>query len=114
VPTAPGITGPYEVACVILVFPVLLMMGARITTMAGPLGRLCRFTGQLSYPLYIVHYPLIYMFGHWVWNTKPGIATMQLAAAGLFATEIALGTALLYAYDLPVRAWLTKKFIKAA
>jgi len=113
-PTQKGITGPYEAACVILAFPVILMMGAGVDKATGWLGRLCRFTGQLSYPLYIIHYPLIYMFGHWVWSTKPDAGTMQLVAAGLFATEIAIATVLLYAYDLPVRAWLTKKFIKAA
>jgi hypothetical protein len=32
----------------------------------------------------------------------------------VFVTEIAIATVLLYAYDLPVRAWLAKKFIKAA
>jgi peptidoglycan/LPS O-acetylase OafA/YrhL len=103
-----------EAGFVILAFPVILMMGAGIEKMTGWLGRLCRFTGQLSYPLYIVHYFLIYIFGHWAWTTHPAKATVGLVAAGVFATEIALATALLYAYDMPVRAWLTKKFIKAA
>lgn len=111
VPTAPGITGPYEVACVLLAFPVILMMGAGIGRMSGFWGAVCRFTGQLSYPLYIIHYPLIYVFGHWVWSTHPGQAHMQAMAGVLFSTEIAIATLLLYAYDLPLRAWLTKKFI---
>jgi peptidoglycan/LPS O-acetylase OafA/YrhL len=113
VPTQKGVTGPYEAACVILLFPVIIMMGAGVTTMSGWLGRLCRFTGQLSYPLYIIHYPLIYMFGHWLMSTHPARTTVPLVATGLFVTEIAIATVLLYAYDLPVRAWLTKKFIKA-
>lgn len=101
----------YEAGCVIAVFPVILLMGAGIERMSGWLGRLCRFTGLLSYPLYIIHYPLIYMFGHWVWNTHPSAVTMQMVAAGLFVTEIAIATVLLYAYDLPVRAWLKRKFV---
>lgn len=113
IPTAKGTTGPYEVACVILAFPLILMMGAGTVSMTGWLGRLCRFTGLLSYPLYIIHYPLIYIFGHWVWSTKPDLGTMQLAAAWLFVTEVTIATVLLYAYDLPLRAWLAKKFIAA-
>lgn len=101
----------YEAGCVILAFPLVLAMGAGIDRMQGRFGWLCRFTGQLSYPLYIVHYPLIYMFGHWVWNTHPAQSTLNLVACGVLVTEIAFATLLLYAYDLPVRAWLSRRFI---
>jgi len=114
IPRAGANNGLLEAGFVILVFPVILMMGAGVDKVTGWLGRLCRFTGQLSYPLYIVHYFLIYIFGHWVWTTHPAKPTIYLVVVGVFATEIALATALLYAYDIPVRAWLTKKFIKAA
>jgi len=110
-PTMGRFTSLYEASCVIFVFPVILMMGAGVEKIAGRLGALCRFTGQLSYPLYIIHYPLIYMFGHWVWSTHPAGQTRDLVAVGLFATEITIATVLLYAYDLPVRAWLTKVLI---
>jgi peptidoglycan/LPS O-acetylase OafA/YrhL len=104
--------GWYEAACVILAFPVILLMGAGIDKMTGWLGKLCRFTGQLSYPLYIVHYPLMYMFGYWVWSTHPPQSQVGLVALALLATEIALATLLLYLYDIPVRAWLTRRFIE--
>lgn len=104
--------GLYEAGAVIFAFPVILLMGAGIDRMQGRLGKLCRFTGQLSYPLYIIHYPLIYMFGHWVWSTHPTQDTLRLVALGLFVTEVSLATLLLYAYDLPVRAWLTRRFIE--
>lgn len=111
IPTAKNVTALYESGCVILVFPVILMMGAGVEKMSGAFGKLCRFTGQLSYPLYIIHYPLIYVFGHWVWSTHPADATRNLVAVGLFATEVTIATVLLYAYDLPLRAWLTRRFI---
>ncbi|MGA7712243.1 MAG: acyltransferase [Rhizomicrobium sp.] len=111
IPRAGVNNGLLEAGLVIFVFPVILMMGAGIEKMTGRLGRLCRFTGQLSYPLYIVHYPLIYWFGHWVWTTHPAMETKYLVVVTLFAAEIALATAMLYAYDIPVRTWLTKKFI---
>jgi peptidoglycan/LPS O-acetylase OafA/YrhL len=102
----------FESACVIVIFPLILMAGAGTTVVSGWVGRLCRFTGKLSYPVYIIHYPCIYIFGHWVWSTHPDQATLWPVMVGLYAFEVMLGVVLLYAYDLPVRAWLTKKFIE--
>lgn len=115
VPTAGPLNSLMEAGMVIFVFPLIVMMGAGSQQrVAGWLGKLCRFTGQLSYPLYIIHYPLIYIFGHWVWTTHPSDLRLNMVACGVFVTEIAIATVLLYAYDLPVRAWLTRRFIKAA
>ena len=105
--------GLFEAACVTFLFPLILVAGAGVTAESGAMGRLCRFIGQLSYPVYIIHYPLIYIFGHWVWSAHPDNTQIVPVALGLYATEIALATVLLYAYDLPVRAWLTRKFVKA-
>ena len=112
-PTPAAMTGLYEAGCVIFVFPLILMMGAGVGEVKGRLGAFCRFTGEISYPLYIIHYPFIYMFGHWVWNTHPDHLHLALVALGLYAWEIGLATTLLYLYDKPLRAWLTKKYIKA-
>ena len=67
----------------------------------------------MSYPLYIIHYPFIYLFGHWVWNTHPDRMHLNLVAAGLYLWAIGLATALLYFYDKPVRAWLAKRYISS-
>jgi peptidoglycan/LPS O-acetylase OafA/YrhL len=112
IPTPLRHNGLLEAGFVIVAFPLIVMMGASIEKTPGWLGRLCRFSGQLSYPLYIIHYPLIYVFGHWAWSTHATPAQIAPVAIGLFATEIALATLVLYAYDLPVRAWLTARFIE--
>ncbi len=111
-PVLGSYAGWYEAGCVIVAFPFIVLMGAGIDTMRGWLGKLCRFTGQLSYPLYIIHYPLIYVFGHWAWSTHPAQNTLYLVAGGLFVTEITLATLMLYLYDLPLRAWLTSRFVE--
>lgn len=113
-PTTGTFNGLMEAGFVILIFPLVLLMGAGTPAVEGWAGRLCRFTGLLSYPLYIIHYPLIYLFGHWAWSTHPAMDRLVPVAVGLFFLEIAIATVLLYAYDLPVRAWLTRKYIKAA
>lgn len=101
----------FEALAIIIVFPVTLMVGASIGEVRGAAGRLCRFMGELSYPLYILHYPFVFLYGHWVWNTHPSDNLKFGAAAGLFVFEILLATVLLYAYDKPVRAWMGRKFV---
>ena len=104
--------GVFEAACVIFVFPLVVMIGASVDTITGPLAPLCRFAGAVSYPLYIVHYPFTYMFGHWDWSTHPDKPHLYAVAVGVFAFQLGLGTLLLYAYDRPVRAWLSKRYLK--
>jgi peptidoglycan/LPS O-acetylase OafA/YrhL len=105
--------GLYEALAIIFVFPLALTIGAGIGEAQGPARALCRFTGELSYPLYILHYPFVFLYGHWVWNTHPADGPKFAAAAGLFVFEIAYATALLYLYDKPIRAWLTRKCLAA-
>ena len=112
VPFLGAYTGLYEAGCVILVFPLVLMMGAGVGEVKGRLGAFCRFTGELSYPLYIIHYPFIYLFGHWIMNTHPDRALLIWVSAGLYLWAIGIATMLLYFYDKPVRAWLTKKYLR--
>jgi Predicted acyltransferases len=112
VPKMGSLNGLFEAGCVIFIFPLILAAGAGTEKSAsGVLGRLCRFTGKLSYPVYIIHYPLIYIFGHWVWSASPPRPLLIGVAAALYLVEIGLGTLLLYAYDQPVRAWLSRKFL---
>jgi peptidoglycan/LPS O-acetylase OafA/YrhL len=113
---APGLSGVsnslLEAGMIILVFPVALMVGASITEVKGWTGPLCRFAGELSYPLYIVHYPFVFLYGHWAWAHSPGALAKYSVAAGVFVWVIVLATGLLYGYDKPVRAWLGRKFVK--
>lgn len=46
--------GFYEAAAVIVIFPVLLMIGAARPAVSGVCGVICRWLGNLSYPLYII------------------------------------------------------------
>jgi peptidoglycan/LPS O-acetylase OafA/YrhL len=98
--------GLFEAGCVILVFPAVIAAGTSAGAIAGWQGRLCRFMGELSYPLYIVHYPFIYLFAHWNWSTHPTSLQRGLVATGLYFGVIALADGLTRYYDRPVRAWL--------
>ena len=58
----PWQNGLYDALCVILVFPCLVWLGASQLTVSGTTQRVSHFLGELSYPLYAVHYPLMYLF----------------------------------------------------
>jgi len=100
--------GLFEAGCVILIFPTVIAAGTAVGEMTGWQGRLCRFMGELSYPLYVVHYPFIYLFAHWNWSTHPDPVQRYLVATALYFSIIALAYALTRWYDRPVRAWLTR------
>jgi peptidoglycan/LPS O-acetylase OafA/YrhL len=102
--------GLFEAACIILVFPLVLAAGAGVTRTEGAIGALCRFMGELSYPVYIIHYAFVYLFAHWNWSTHPTPLRLGLVAAGLQAGIVVLAYALLRWFDRPVRAWLTRRY----
>ena len=102
----------FETTCVIVVFPLLLAAGAGVTTVHGKIGTLCRFMGEMSYPLYLVHYPFIHLLDHWAQNVRPDATRLHMAAAGLYLGVTLLAYVLLRWYDRPVRAWLARKYMQ--
>lgn len=105
--------GVYNAACILLIFPLVVMMGAGSRIRGEKSAKVCTFLGELSYPIYITHYPIIYMQMNWAWNNMDaplyahivvGISTVLLS--------IGLAYACLKLYDLPVRKWLTEHWLK--
>jgi peptidoglycan/LPS O-acetylase OafA/YrhL len=107
------LNGVYNAGCIILLFPLVIMIGAGSQLKGARSARICSFLGELSYPLYITHYPVMYMQMNWAWNNPdaPLYAHITVAAA-TFIISIALAYACLKLYDLPVRKWLTDKWLK--
>lgn len=103
--------GIYEAFCIIAVFPVLVLLGASGTTTDSKSTRICKFLGEISYPLYIVHYPFMYLF--YAWLIKNGLFTFgqtwQVALC-VYAWNILVAYLCLKLYDEPVRKFLAKRF----
>ncbi|RAK65273.1 acyltransferase family protein [Hymenobacter edaphi] len=102
--------GLYEAATIILAFPLIVALGAG-GQVGGAGAKLCKWLADLSYPLYITHYPLIYLYIGWVAKTKPTPQQALPVAAALFAVALLLAWAALKLYDEPVRAWLKRRFL---
>lgn len=103
--------GLYDSLSIILLFPLVVWLGASGQVAGAAAGRLCTFLGALSYPIYITHYPLIYTYTAWVSRHKPPLALALPVALLTFAAAIALAYACLKLYDEPVRRWLKGKFL---
>ena len=103
----------YEVACVMIIFPAIVWLGACGKSDSKPTVAVNRFLGEISYPIYIVHYPLMYVFYMWiVKNQRYGLSDTIVAPIILIMVSVILAYASLKLYDEPVRRWLTRKFIK--
>jgi peptidoglycan/LPS O-acetylase OafA/YrhL len=102
--------GLYEAACIIIAFPIIVSAGAG-GQIKGRWARLCKFSGEISYPLYITHYPFIYIYTAWVYKEKPASQQIALVGCALFVFLIVLAYLSLKFYDEPIRAWLKKKFL---
>lgn len=103
--------GIYDALCVLLVFPLVVWLGASGQTTDALSTRICNFLGDISYPLYIVHYPLIYTYYAWVKNNNLAFSQTIPQALALVFGCIALAWLCLKFYDMPVRRWLQKRFV---
>jgi peptidoglycan/LPS O-acetylase OafA/YrhL len=102
--------GLYEASVIILVFPLIVYMGASGKLTNKISTRICTFFGDISYPLYITHYPLIYTYTAWLSNHRQASVAQFLPRILLTiggAVVIAYGS--LKLYDEPVRRWLQKR-----
>lgn len=103
--------GLYESLTIIFVFPLIVYIGASGQLVGKSATTLCKFLGEISYPLYITHYPLIYTY--WAWISRNKVTAFSQAAPWaifIWVSVIALACCYLKFYDQPVRSWLTKKF----
>lgn len=103
----------YEFVCIALLFPVIVWIGACGSAGSGITSKANRILGDISYPLYIVHYPIMYVFYAWLIEKKYyTLGDCWETALLVVISSILLAFLCLKFYDEPVRRWLGKKFIK--
>jgi peptidoglycan/LPS O-acetylase OafA/YrhL len=107
----PWQNGLYDSLSIILLFPFIIWLGVSGELATRTSRRWCSFLGELSYPLYITHYPFIYIYTAWVHANKVSLRMGLPVAALVFLFVVALAYACLKFYDEPVRVWLSRKVL---
>ncbi len=100
------VNGIFEMVCIIIVFPVLVWIGA---SGGQKESKACKLLGDISFPLYIVHYPVMYLFYSWLIKTgKYSFNETWLLSLGAMALSLVLAFLCLKLYDEPVRRRLSR------
>jgi peptidoglycan/LPS O-acetylase OafA/YrhL len=94
-----------EAAVMIVGFPLLVALGAGASV--TPLtDRLCRASGELSYPLYMTHYAVIWIWGTYAYKHHLVSVNLWTAISLGTLTMVAFAWAVFKLYDQPVRRYL--------
>lgn len=93
---------------VIFLFPLLVAIGAG-AHVSGAVRKICKWSGELSYPLYMIHYPFIWLFMSYVEKEKPGSGEMTVIMITGTAMLILFAYLVLVYLDTPVRKFLKSR-----
>ena len=105
--------GIYQAVCILLLFPLIVLTGSGSVTKGKKSTAVCKWLGDISYPLYITHYPFMYMQMSWVADHGEAPLWMHIMMnAGVVFISILLAYGLLKVYDGPVREWLKDHWLK--
>jgi peptidoglycan/LPS O-acetylase OafA/YrhL len=97
-----------ETLVVLFYFPLLVSLGAG-SSLSPQWKKVCRFSGNISYPLYMTHYAAIWVFGNYYTNEKPPAGNLPYIIIPGIIFLIVIAYFVMVFYDIPVRRYLTKK-----
>jgi peptidoglycan/LPS O-acetylase OafA/YrhL len=94
-----------EAAVIVVYFPLLVVLEAG-AVVAPQTERLCRFSGDLSYPLYMTHYSVIWIWGDFAEKHQLASGHLGLAVCIGVCSMVAFAYVVLKLYDQPMRSYL--------
>jgi peptidoglycan/LPS O-acetylase OafA/YrhL len=94
----------YDAAAILLAFPVVVMVGARMSP-SPMLQRGWKFLGDISYPLYAIHEPVLQLVRKFQ-NHAMHLSSPTAAAVVAMLVSVAVSWLAFRFYDVPVRRWL--------
>src|SRR6478609_6520700 len=107
-PSSPKWNWLTETLVVLIYFPLLISLGAG-SNLSSLWKKICRFSGNISYPLYMTHYAAIWVFGNYFINNNPPATQLPyIIIPGVIFLVIVAYLVMVF-YDIPARRWLTKK-----
>lgn len=113
------LNGIYDSLIIILAFPLIVFLGASGDVKGEFASKTNKFLGDISYPIYIIHYPFIYLYMAWIDHNKAFLhgnspyatLTLVLVSIGVLVSAIVCAYACVKLYDEPVRKRLSKRFM---
>ena len=96
-----------EPLIVIFYFPFLVALGAGVST--NSFATTCTFAGEISYPLYMVHYPFIWIFLSYVETRKPTMIQLEIIVPVAVVLLIIFAYLIMIFLDMPIRVYLKNK-----
>lgn len=109
------VNGVFELLAVVVVFPLLLLLGAGANVShEGKVAKTCSFFAELSYPLYMSHYPFMSILQWWARNhatelALPWILVVQTAA---YVSLIGFAYLVLRFWDRPLQKMLGRLLVR--
>lgn len=101
--------GAYEALCILVLFPLIVVIGAG-SSVKKTSAKVNQFLGEISYPIYLVHYPLIYVQMAWAAQHQNAPVSQHLMIlVFFFLLSIGFAYTVYKTYDIPVRKWLRGK-----
>ena len=92
----------YETVVVLVVFPLIVALGAGAGT-SDWIGKVCQFSGRISYPIYAIHFAFIMAFANYRWTRGIDVKALPWVIAVLTGLVILISYGLLILYDEPIR-----------
>lgn len=101
--------GLYEALVVLIVFPCIIIFASR-NSLESSFGRkICEIAGDISYPVYAIHYPSMYLFYSWVWKNNYTFSQVWYVGVFVIILNIVLAYVLMHLYDNPIRKYIGSK-----
>jgi peptidoglycan/LPS O-acetylase OafA/YrhL len=98
----------FDLAAIFLLLPAIMCLGARTPMTSPGLWKFCDTSGRISYPLYLVHQPVMRAVGTFAQSPRLHLSPVLSLAVGV-GLSIGLAWIALNIYDEPVRYFLSRR-----
>ncbi|MBK6854705.1 MAG: acyltransferase [Burkholderiales bacterium] len=105
----PAPSAVWDMACVFVILPAVVALGLAPATVPSPKGA-AAVLGRLSYPLYVLHYPVLVAVIE-IARTQFPTVSRDLVGLAAMAAALVVAWVALVVYDEPVRAALSRRLL---
>ena len=99
-----------EPLIVIFYFPLLVSLGAG-ATLSSKYNKINKLSGDISYPLYMTHYPFMWIFANYVVAEQPSMNELAWVIPVSTIALVALAYVVMQIIDTPIRSYLKTKLV---